>query len=213
MARFQSTVLTTLLLGAFLGTPVPALAHGGGGGHGGGGHGGGFHGGHYGGYHHYGYGGYGFGYGGFYPGYGYGFGYPGYGYGFGGFYPAYGGVNPIYLNAAVTPAVAGGVPIILPPVGPGQFPDPPPQPTDNKAHIRVILPANAVLWFGGEATAQTGAQRDFVSPELPQDKTYTYEIKARWMQGGQPVERTLQVKVRRNQASVADFNQIPPPKD
>jgi uncharacterized protein (TIGR03000 family) len=217
MALYKPTILTTLLVSAFLWTTLPATAsHGAGGG---GAHAGGHAGGHaghagYGGYHGGGYH-HGYGYGGFYPGlYGYGYGglYPGY---YGGLYPGYAVAPSIYLTPPAIPIV--GVP--APPLDPAQGPPPPPQPQpelqtpDNKAHVHVLLPANAVLWFEGEATSQTGAERDFISPELPQDKTYTYEIKARWMQGGQAVERTLQVKVRRNKTTLADFNALPPPKD
>ena len=226
MAIHKPTILTTLLVSAFLWTTLPALAgHGGGGGAGhaggyGGGHGGygGYgHGGY--GYGHYGYGhGYGYGYGGFYPGiYGYGYGgfYPGYSGYYGGLYPDYAVAPSLYLSTPLAPLAGLAVPAGN--LAPGPYPQPLAQTQlqtpDNKAHVHVLLPANAVLWFEGQATSQTGAERDFISPELALDKTYTYEIKARWMQGGQAVERTLHVKVQRNKTSVADFNALPPPKE
>jgi len=197
----------------------PTQAHGGGHGGGYGGHGG-YYGGHYGGYYGGHYGGYGFGigfypgwYGGYYPGYPYGL-YPGYGY------PAF---APPVAAVAPSPVLATQPLIETPPLAP--MPGPPQQPellplprvpaqaNDNKARIQVTIPADAMVWVEGEATTQTGAQRTFTSPELPSDKIYTYEIKARWMQGGQPVERTLQVKVQRNKIATADFNAPPLPKD
>jgi uncharacterized protein (TIGR03000 family) len=77
----------------------------------------------------------------------------------------------------------------------------------------VRVPADAVVWFDGEATTPTGTEREFLTPELPSDRIYLYEVRARWMQSGQPVERTLPVKVRRNTTATADFNSLPPPRD
>ncbi len=86
-------------------------------------------------------------------------------------------------------------------------------PIDNRARVIVRLPADAVLWFDGEAMTPTGPEREFVTPQLPLDKAYVYEVRARWMQSGQPVERTLEVKVRRNTTTTADFSVPPPPRD
>jgi uncharacterized protein (TIGR03000 family) len=166
------------------------------------------------GYGGYGYGGYGYGSGlgfwpGLYPG-GY-YGYTGYGHGYGGAYPDV-LVAPVYVtgSAPAVPAVPGAA---LPPQDPAA-PAPPPPPAqgaDNRAYIHVLVPADALLWFEGQATTQTGPVRDFASPELPSDKIYDYEIKARWTQNGQPLERTLLVKVQRNKTAVADFHALPPP--
>jgi len=67
------------------------------------------------------------------------------------------------------------------------------------------VPPDAALWVDGVATQQSGADRDFVSPPLTPGQTFTYELKARWMQDGQPVEKTLKVDVRANETSRADF--------
>jgi len=195
MSRLTLTVLATLALAITLWMAGSAMAghggHGGYGGHGGGYHGGGYHGG---GFNHLGYG---IGIG-FYPGYR-----PGYGNGYSGY-----GVSPIYTTNYTQIVDPGQTAIIR------QLSyTPEPSAPDNKAHIHVLLPADAALWFDGEATTKTGLERDFVSPELAPDKAFTYELKARWMQGGVPVEKTLKVKVRRNTTSVADFNELPPPKD
>ena len=57
--------------------------------------------------------------------------------------------------------------------------------------VHVRLPGDADLWFGGDKTSQTGSTREFVTPELKQDKDYIYTLKARWTdQDGEPVERT-----------------------
>jgi uncharacterized protein (TIGR03000 family) len=51
----------------------------------------------------------------------------------------------------------------------------------EEAHIQVKLPsAAAEVWIEGTAMSQTGALRDFVSPPLNVNDSYTYEIRARW---------------------------------
>jgi len=75
----------------------------------------------------------------------------------------------------------------------------------NAAMVHVRVPANAELWFGGDKTSQTGPMRDFVTPELKQDKDYFYTLKARWMEDGKAVERTKRVKVRPGANVMVDF--------
>ena len=66
-------------------------------------------------------------------------------------------------------------------------------------------------WHPGLVPAFS-CRRDYVTPELPSDKTYTYKVKVRWTQDGQPVEREREIKVRRNETTTADFNSLPPTK-
>jgi len=80
-----------------------------------------------------------------------------------------------------------------------------PDQEDNTARLRVLVPANAKVWVGGQETGQAGTEREFGSPALTPGKTYTYEVKARWMQGDRPVEKTRQVKVMANQTTTVDF--------
>jgi uncharacterized protein (TIGR03000 family) len=171
---------------------------------GGRGYGGGYSGAYYGGYQPY------WGYG---PGsysYGMGYGYaspyaPGYsspyGYGFSPYSPGYG---PTYLGTGYPGYGPNGLTY-----GPGvsgyqsSYYTPA---TDNRARIRVRLPeANATLTIDGDATQQTGSDREFITPPLEQGKTFTYTLKARWMQGNEPVEKTQKVEVRANQVSQAEF--------
>jgi uncharacterized protein (TIGR03000 family) len=232
MSRIKLFTLTALAAAAFLWAAAPATArpwgHGGhwgyggwGGyrGYGGWGYGGWGHrgwGGYWGGYYprYYGWGGYYpryYGYGGYYGGY-----YPGsYGYaglGYGGYYPGYvtnssGGYYPGYTYAS-GPVYSGN---IVAAAGPPATVNGTRQASyytpaaDNKAHLHVHVPAGARVWVGGAATTQTGTERDFVSPELNPGKTYSYEVKARWTQDGQPVEETRTVKVRANETSNVRF--------
>jgi uncharacterized protein (TIGR03000 family) len=84
------------------------------------------------------------------------------------------------------------------------------EPQDNSASnstsafITVEVPANAELWFGNVLTRQQGTERSFVSPPL-QSGPYVYDLRARWTENGQPVERTKQVKVRAGERTRASF--------
>jgi uncharacterized protein (TIGR03000 family) len=73
------------------------------------------------------------------------------------------------------------------------------------ASIRVRVPAGAELWFDGTKTRQSGAERSFRSPPLTPGKTYFYDVKARWTEGGKPVERTRTVDVRAGGRYTVDF--------
>jgi uncharacterized protein (TIGR03000 family) len=66
-----------------------------------------------------------------------------------------------------------------------------------------------LLWFEGRATTRTGAERDFVSPELTPGTSYTWEVKARWVQDGRDVEQTRQVVVRPNETVTVEFGAAP----
>jgi len=77
---------------------------------------------------------------------------------------------------------------------------------DNRAFIRVRVPANAEIWFEGDKTSQTGPERSFVSPALRTGKAFTYDIRARWTDSsGQAVDQTKQVKVEAGRRSTVDF--------
>jgi uncharacterized protein (TIGR03000 family) len=84
-------------------------------------------------------------------------------------------------------------------------PDVQPSAPDNRAHLRVRVPADAQLWFEDHATSQTGSVRTFTSPELTPGHTYTYDLRARWRQGGQDVTQTRQVVVQPGQRVSVDF--------
>jgi len=77
---------------------------------------------------------------------------------------------------------------------------------DNRAFVQVRVSANAEVWFEGDRTSQTGAMRSFISPPLQPGKTFTYDIRARWMDpSGKPVDQTRQVKVQAGRRSMVDF--------
>ena len=66
----------------------------------------------------------------------------------------------------------------------------------NRAvRINVTVPPNAEILFGNFKTTQSGAQRAFVSPPLDRGHDFTYDITAKWQEGGRQVVRTRQVTV------------------
>jgi len=201
LPRFLTLAVPAVAAVAFLFAPGAAEAGGRGGG--GGYHGGygGYRGGYYGGYRGYGYG---YGYGvGIYLG-----GFP-YDYGYYGGYPGYAvdpyaapyvtPVTPLY--ATPPPAVPGPIPLSVGDPGAGGLP----QPQDLTAHVAVKVQADAEVWFGEGKTRQTGALREFVSPALTPGKEFTYEVKARWMEGGKEVVQTRQIDVSAGSWKTVDF--------
>lgn len=139
----------------------------------------------------------GYGYGGYPYGYGYSVGYPYYGYssGYGAYPYTYG------LASASSNAMLNTYSSYYPSVA--QQPQAPPK--DNRAHLLVILPANAELWFNGTKTTQTGSQREFYSPVLTTGKHYSYEIKATWLKDGERMEQVRTAEVQANDWQKIDF--------
>jgi len=124
--------------------------------------------------------------------------------------------NYYYFSNATDSSLAQPIYIETPGADQGGEPQPPPE--DGKAHIMVILPtADAVVWFNGTKTSQTGKMRAFASPELKPGKEYTYAIKARWKVDGKNVEQTRTLIVASDRWQIVDFTRppeedIPPPK-
>jgi uncharacterized protein (TIGR03000 family) len=85
-------------------------------------------------------------------------------------------------------------------------------PADTKAHVRLVVPADAEVWFDGEKTSQTGTAREFVSPPLTLGTDYAYEIRARWMENGKPVDQTRSVTVRAGSLTIVNFTRPSPNK-
>jgi uncharacterized protein (TIGR03000 family) len=63
------------------------------------------------------------------------------------------------------------------------------------ATIELTVPADAQVWFDGQATTQTGTVRRFVTPPLNAEGDYSYEVKIRWNKDGQPAEETKTISV------------------
>ncbi len=174
---------------------------------------GGYHGGYYGGYHsgYYGHNNW-YGHNGYRGGYGY---YPGFVYGWGGYsypyyssyysYPSYNYYSSDWNNYPYY--YSDGTYTAAPQMSGYQsfYPSDTTQRNPNMAYIRVRVPADAEVFFDGQRVQQSGTDRLFVSPQLERGYKYTYEVKARWTQNGQQVERTRTVSVRPGEETTVDF--------
>jgi uncharacterized protein (TIGR03000 family) len=81
-----------------------------------------------------------------------------------------------------------------------------PQPLAASAVLfKVHVPESAQVWINGDATTQTGADREYLSDDLSPRKKYTYSIKARWMEDGKMVERKQDIAVRGGEERVVNF--------
>lgn len=77
----------------------------------------------------------------------------------------------------------------------------------NEAVIRVKVPAEAVIWFDGERTTQTGTLREFVSPPLAPGKEYQYNLRARWVEGGRPMTKVKTITVQAARETRVDLTE------
>jgi uncharacterized protein (TIGR03000 family) len=76
---------------------------------------------------------------------------------------------------------------------------------DRTVHLRVIVSdPNADVVVQGTKTNTSGTVREFQSPAL-EDGTYTYEVKATWMENRQSKTKTESIRVKPGSWSVVDF--------
>jgi uncharacterized protein (TIGR03000 family) len=72
----------------------------------------------------------------------------------------------------------------------------PPEANPNVAHIVAHVPANALIWFEGEPTKQTGSLRYFESPALVPGKLYRYTARVAWVENGHWVSQIVAFPVQ-----------------
>jgi uncharacterized protein (TIGR03000 family) len=156
----------------------------------------------------------------YYPYYWRGYYYPywltfGLGLGFWGFWPSYYGPSLGYIDPALfwdysQPYYSMHT---YPPPPDGQFYPPPPgmdqvsppQP-DYTVHISVIVPPDAEVWFDQEKTTQSGTVREFESPPIQPGRFFSYDVKAKWPEGGKNVEFVRHITVRAGDRTTVDFS-------
>jgi uncharacterized protein (TIGR03000 family) len=85
-----------------------------------------------------------------------------------------------------------------------------PAPTDNAAHLTVVVPPDAELWFNGVRMQETGPVREFVSPPMTPGQGYTYQVHARWTADGRTIDETRTVHVQANVQLEVDLTQAQP---
>jgi uncharacterized protein (TIGR03000 family) len=76
---------------------------------------------------------------------------------------------------------------------------------DTTVVLRVRVPADAEVWFSGHSTAQRGEFRPFVTPPLQPGHAYQYEVRARWTENGNAIDRTQTVRVHAGDRLTVDF--------
>ena len=74
-----------------------------------------------------------------------------------------------------------------------------------RAAVVVKLPTDARLFADGRALNLTGAERKFVSPELPANQEFVYRFKAEYERDGETVSVTKKVPVRAGATVTVEF--------
>src|SRR5438046_1893237 len=106
------------------------------------------------------------------------------------------------MRRATRPALAAALLAALPLFSAGAGDE---QPPADKALLVVRLPAGATLTIDSTPTKQTGAERTFLSPPLTPGKTYAYELKATWEEGGRARSVTREATVYAGRRTVVDL--------
>jgi uncharacterized protein (TIGR03000 family) len=80
--------------------------------------------------------------------------------------------------------------------------------TDKEpANLRVLVPAEARVMIDDAPTKQSGTDRQYVTPPLPRGKTYTYVLKASWLDGGREIIRMAVAKVEAGKEARVDLRE------
>ena len=123
-------------------------------------------------------------------------------------YPPYRYYYPTYVNRSVWIAPTYYVPTYSYYYTPPTYPYPPVTATTAAADVRVIVPdPQAIVFFDGRATTSTGTDRLYHTSALAYGGTYTYRIRATWIQAGRQVTQERIATVTAGQMTVVDFTQ------
>jgi uncharacterized protein (TIGR03000 family) len=126
-------------------------------------------------------------------------------YGVSGYFGDADGYFPAYSDAASDAsgnAMGGEVAL-----GGFTAPEPREQPPTNPtaATVRVLVPADAEVWFDDTKMTLTGTLREYVTPPLTADQDYSYTIRARWTANGRVYDQSHKISFRPAQAILVDF--------
>ncbi len=128
--------------------------------------------------------------------------------------PAYGSYRtidnssyyPEILNNYLASLVPGYQNVQGPPVTPTSSSDSYVGP--DQALIIVDVPApDAQVWLNGMPINQTGSTRQGLTPPIPPNQRYIYNIRVRWAQNGIVIDQTRPLAVRSNNRATIDFRQ------
>ncbi len=78
-------------------------------------------------------------------------------------------------------------------------------PPDLMAHLTVLVPEGAELWFNGAKVEGEGAVRKFHTPPLESGRRYSYEVRVRWRKDGRDITDTHKVRVTAGAQATVDF--------
>ena len=78
-------------------------------------------------------------------------------------------------------------------------------PPDLMAHLTVLVPEGAELWFNGTKVEGEGTVRKFHTPSLEPDRRYSYEVRLRWRKDGRDITETHKVRVSAGAQVKVDF--------
>jgi len=73
------------------------------------------------------------------------------------------------------------------------------------ARLSLNVPANSIVWLEDQPMRQTGPVREYISPPLEPGVSYTYTIRARWIEGNQQLEQVQSVPVMAGQNRTVVF--------
>ena len=136
-----------------------------------------------------------------------GFGYPGYGgnyYGSGALsYPSY-YYDPNTAGYPVAPPTPN---VVVPPSQPVPSAAAATAPSDT-ATLTAIVPEGGQVWFNDTLTQSGGTAWVYTTPPLDSGKTYTVNVKARWVEGSQDRSMDLALRLVAGDNMTVDFNKI-----
>jgi uncharacterized protein (TIGR03000 family) len=117
------------------------------------------------------------------------------------------------MNFGGVPHMAPGIPYAVPDPAPGMAFRPAVSPAGAlasngptaRASVIVRLPADARLFADGRQLNLTGAERKFVSPDLPTDQEFAYRFRAEYERNGEVLSVTKTVTVRGGSSVAVEF--------
>lgn len=66
----------------------------------------------------------------------------------------------------------------------------------TSATVNVLVPSDADLWFEGMLIPEAGRVRRFTTPALDPLQSYSYTVKANWVENGQQITQTQRILVK-----------------
>jgi uncharacterized protein (TIGR03000 family) len=84
---------------------------------------------------------------------------------------------------------------------------------NTRAYVHVRVRPDAQVFFDNSPTRQTGADRNFMTPQLDSNRRYSYDVSARWMENGEERRENRTVNLTPGQTAEVDFVNQRSPQD